>query len=140
MAAEAGHRTSQLLLAYSYEFGDGVPQDYSQMVRWLQAAAEQGSSEAQHYLGVAYAEGQGVPQDAVLAHMWMSMAATSGLNRASVGLDVLETTMSGEEVARAQAMARDRRGSDRDNTSDINDRSPPRPAPRALPEAAADRR
>lgn len=39
-----------------YKFGEGVPQDYVEAVKWFRMAAEQGYAGAQHNLGVMYKE------------------------------------------------------------------------------------
>jgi uncharacterized protein len=46
-----------------YGEGRGVPQDYSEAIKWFRLAAEQGNAKAQFHLGVMYANGQGVTQD-----------------------------------------------------------------------------
>ena len=40
----------------------GVPQDYTEAVRWCRRAAEQGDARAQYNLGNMYYNGMGVPQ------------------------------------------------------------------------------
>ena len=46
-----------------YKHGQGVPQDYKEVVRWYRLSAEQGDVQAQINLGNMYAEGQGVLQN-----------------------------------------------------------------------------
>jgi len=50
-----------------YLYGEGVPQDYAEAVKWYRIAAEQGDAEAQAMLGIMYLNGEGVPQDNVQA-------------------------------------------------------------------------
>ena len=41
-----------------YDKGRGVPQDYSQAVKWYRKAAKQGDASAQYNLVVMYAKGK----------------------------------------------------------------------------------
>ena len=59
-----------------YKNGQGVPQDYKEVVRLYRLSAEQGDAEAQSSLGVMYCKGKGVPQDCVSAHMWWNLAGS----------------------------------------------------------------
>src|SRR5208283_752417 len=60
--AERGDAHSQVNLGVMYEHGKGVPQDYSEALKWYRKAAEQGNAIGQAYLGVMYDQGKGVPQ------------------------------------------------------------------------------
>ena len=62
MAAGQGNADAQFAVGRSYALGQGVPQDYSEAVRWCQKAAEQGNANAQVCLGFSYYEGQGIPR------------------------------------------------------------------------------
>ena len=42
VAAEQGSAPAQFLVGSAYHFGDGVPQDYAEAVKWYRRAAEQG--------------------------------------------------------------------------------------------------
>ena len=66
--------------------GDGVPQDYSEAMRWFRLAAEQGHAEAQFNLGARYATGRGVPEDDREAVRWYRLAAEQGNFRAQFNL------------------------------------------------------
>ena len=75
---ERGARLSvvqQYALGVKYSFGDGVPQDHSEAVRWYRLAAEQGLAAAQATLGAMYSGGLGVPQDYPKAVQWIRLAA-----------------------------------------------------------------
>ena len=84
-----------------------MAQDYQEAVRWYRLAAEQGFASAQSNLGVMYDHGQGVPKDYVLAHMWMNLAAAKGVKEAVEGRDLLEKSMTLDELAEAQRLARE---------------------------------
>ena len=49
--AEHGDATAQFSLGYKYATGEGVPQNYTEAVRWFRMAAEQGDAKAQVNLG-----------------------------------------------------------------------------------------
>ena len=76
--AEQGDPSAQFLLAHSYHFGDGVPQDDVQAANWCRRAAEQGQTEAQYLLAGLYQEGDGVPQSSADAADWYRRAADQG--------------------------------------------------------------
>jgi hypothetical protein len=61
-----------------YEFGQGVPQDYTQALYWYGLAAEQGYAAAQFNVGFLYATGVGVLQSYTEAGHWYWLAAQQG--------------------------------------------------------------
>jgi hypothetical protein len=65
-----------------YYFGDGVPKDYKEAVKWYTKAAEQGDKSAQFELGKMYYFGsdvfEGVPQDNKEAVKWFTKASEQG--------------------------------------------------------------
>ena len=62
-AADQGNASAQFALGAMYFGRKGVPQDYTEAVKWLRKAAEQGNAGAQNNLGLMYSNGKGVPQD-----------------------------------------------------------------------------
>ena len=87
-AADSGNQFAQFNLALKYDNGQGVPQDYTQAVKWYNKAAEQGLAVAQFNLGVMYDNGQGVPQDYTQAVKWYRKAAEQGYGEAQYNLGV----------------------------------------------------
>jgi TPR repeat protein len=69
-----------------YYFGQGVPQDYAEAVRWYRKAAEQNHAEAQYALGYCYENGEGVEQDYVEAVRWYRRAAEQNFAPAQYNL------------------------------------------------------
>jgi hypothetical protein len=63
-----------------YALGNGVPQDYTEAMKWYRLAAEQGHAKAQLNIAVMYGNGQGVPKDYLLTYMWAYIAAASEPN------------------------------------------------------------
>ena len=107
LAAEQGDAGAQALLGFLYGKGNGVAQDFGEAVRWARLAAEQGDAGAQALLGMMYMAGQGVEQDLVSAYMWMSMGASGPGVSSGGALDVLIRLMTPEQIAEAEARARD---------------------------------
>lgn len=97
--AERGDAKAQCDLGVDYAEGRGVPQDYTEAVKWFREAAYQGDAFAQHALGVAYAEGRGVPQDYTEAATWYRRAAEQG--------DVKAQRILGVVYFRGQGVPRD---------------------------------
>ena len=63
MAAEQGLTNAQYNLGFMYNFGEGVPQNDAEAVKWYQKAVEQGDPWAQNNLGLMYSKGRGVQQN-----------------------------------------------------------------------------
>ena len=72
-----------------YRFGEGVPQDYAESMRWYRKAADQGHAPAQINLGNMYSLGQGVPRDDGEAVRWYRKAADQGHANALALLGVM---------------------------------------------------
>jgi TPR repeat protein len=85
----------------AYNRGDYVP-----ALRLFRRLAEQGNAKAQAVLGVMFRKGEGVPKNASRAYMWFSLAGKRGEVRAKAGARELSQTMTQEEVAQAEAMAK----------------------------------
>ena len=66
------------LLGMLYDRGDGVPQDYSEAMRWFRRAAELGDPTAMCNIGSLYMNGQGILQDYAEALVWFRKAADLG--------------------------------------------------------------
>ena len=76
--AEEGDAEGQVQLGACYYFGDGVPRDVTEAVKWYRKAAEQGNAEAQCRLGLCYDTGTGVQQNKEEAVEWYNKAAEQG--------------------------------------------------------------
>ncbi|HON95242.1 MAG TPA: tetratricopeptide repeat protein [Deltaproteobacteria bacterium] len=82
LPAQQGDAKAQLFVAYLYETGQGVKQNYAKAAQWYGKAARQGNPEAQTQLGDMYRQGKGVPQNYVLAYMWLDLASQQGSRQA----------------------------------------------------------
>ena len=105
--AEQGVANAQFHTGLMYYKGDGVPQDYKTALKWYTQAAEQGYANAQYHLGVMYYAGYGVLKDDVYAHMWFNIAGSNGHEKASENRNKVAETMTPEQIAEAQKLARE---------------------------------
>ena len=95
---------AQFKLGFMYAFGEGVPEDHAEAVKWFRMAAEQGHANAQFSLGFMYANGEGVPEDDAEAVKWFRMAAEQGLASAQFNLGFMYDN--GEGRARRRCRSR----------------------------------
>ena len=109
-----GHADAQLNLGTMDSLRQGVTQDLSEATKWYRLAADQGDPMAQYNLGLAYATGEGVEQGNVSAHMWFNLAAARfpasdvrNRNAAVKNRDVVAGKMTPEQIAEAEALARE---------------------------------
>ena len=86
-----------------YEVGQGVPQDYIKATEWYTRSADQGQAEAQFRLGRLYA----LLEDYVKAHMWLNLCAATGHEMAQTQLAGIASSMTRDQIAEAQQLARD---------------------------------
>jgi TPR repeat protein len=61
--AEQGDAAAQNWIGVMYDYGDGVPENDAEAVKWYQMAAEQGDSYGQSNLGHMYDHGKGIPEN-----------------------------------------------------------------------------
>lgn len=87
--AEQGNAKAQYNLGVMYHNGEGVPQDYTEAMKWYQRAAELELADAHYNLGVLYHKGEGVPQDYTEAVKWFRKAAELGNAKAQYNLGVM---------------------------------------------------
>jgi putative methionine-R-sulfoxide reductase with GAF domain len=105
--AEQGDPTAQFSMGARYATGEGVPQDYSEAVRWFSMAAEQGHVVSQATLGAYYWAGRGVPQNLVKAYFWSVLAQAGGDEASKYRVSVLASRMPHAQVVAAQQQAND---------------------------------
>ena len=106
-AAEQGFAAAQAKLGYCYYYGQGVTKDEAEAVIWYRKAAEQNDTDAQNNLGLCYAFGIGVAKDYVEGYKWIILAAAKGSDKAEQFMPVLENTMTPEQIAEGQKLARE---------------------------------
>jgi Sel1 repeat len=82
--AEAGDKKAQLDLGAKYHFGQEVPKDEAEAMKWFQKSADQGYDKAYYNLGVIYMNGEGVPVDTAKASDYFRKSAEAGYPRAQL--------------------------------------------------------
>ena len=106
-SAEQGDGKAQCNLGVCYLSGTGVTKDAAEAVKWLRKAAEQGIAAAENGLGGCYGEGEGVLKDYVEADKWFNLASAQGYELAKTNLLEVEKSMTAEQIAEAQQLARE---------------------------------
>ena len=101
--AEAGNLDAQFQLGYMHDFGEGVPENDAEAVKWWQRAAEQGHRHSQLILGMKYRTGAGIPHDYEQARHWLLRAVAQGSGQAAKHLGYMH--LLGEGVPRDHATA-----------------------------------
>jgi len=87
-------------------FGAFMAKSYDRAHSGFVELAEIGSSVCQYYLGIMFSSGKGVLQDFCQAHMWLNIASSRGHEKARKQLEKLTRSMTSQQVAEAQSMAR----------------------------------
>jgi TPR repeat protein len=115
-AAEGGDGLAMYNLGSMFENGRGVDADFRRAMSWYQLSSDKGIGVAMHNLGKMIAAGRGVPADPAEAHAWLSLAATyfspEDVTEAAENakdLAALASTLSEQQMARAQEIAKNRR-------------------------------
>ncbi len=76
--AQQGDTESQYILAYCFQSGQIIAQNFGEAIGWYTKAAMQGHMPSQHNLGVLYMTGKGVERNYEEAYMWALLAASNG--------------------------------------------------------------
>ena len=103
--AEKGVAPAQGLLATMFEEGHGVPQNYSEMIKFYKLSAQQGEPQAQFKLAEKLFQGVGIERDIIQAHIWANLAASNGHEYAVSLRGAIENEMSDEEITKTQDAA-----------------------------------
>jgi len=107
-AAKAGSSAAALNLAFLYQEGRGVEQDFTLARQLYELAAQAGIPRALNNLGLIYVRAEGVEQNYELAANLFEQAAVAGLPEAMRNLGTLYQNAFGVELdeARAEALFR----------------------------------
>jgi TPR repeat protein len=103
-AAVKGHAQAQNALATFFYQGELVPQNLATARGLFQAAAQRQHPDAMFNLAVMLAQGQGGDKDMAAAYAWCSLAKAHGHQQAAAALPVIESKLSPEDKARADAL------------------------------------
>jgi TPR repeat protein len=106
LPAQQGDAKAQIFVAYLYETGQGVDQNYAKAAEWYRRAAEKGNATAQAQLGKMYYLGKGISQNYVLAYMWLDLAARQGHKKAQTMKEGVAKKMRFEQISEAKKMVR----------------------------------
>jgi TPR repeat protein len=106
--AEKGGADAQYMLGFCYDNGEGVAKDSVEAVKWFRKAAERGHAFAQYKLGRCYYQGDGVAKDYAEAYAWWNLLSTR-VKDAAEKRDILEKTMTPQQVAAAQKRTKELR-------------------------------
>ncbi|MEO6395341.1 MAG: tetratricopeptide repeat protein [Devosia sp.] len=87
--AESGEIKAMDTLSHIYWWGDGVPPDHTEALKWSRRSAALGSSAGQHDLAIHYLNGDVVKKDAEMGASLYKMAAEQGDAHAKAGLGSL---------------------------------------------------
>ena len=104
LPAQQGDAKAQVFVAYLYETGQGVAQNYTRAAEWYGRAARQGNPVAQTQLGNMYRLGKGVSQNYVLAYMWLGLASRQGSTQAVKLKGIVTGKMTKEQIAEAKKL------------------------------------
>jgi len=105
LPAQQGDAKAQIFVAYLYETGQGVNQDYAKAAEWYRKAAEKGNATAQAQIGNMYFLGRGVPQNYIYAYMWLDLASRQGNQQAKASKSLVKKKMNWVEIAEAKKLA-----------------------------------
>lgn len=89
--AAKGDTVAMGLIALMYQYGEGVPKNDKEVIKWLRLASDQGDSGAQYELGNMYLKGEGVSKDVQEAFRLFTLAAAGGYTKAEIELRKLNS-------------------------------------------------
>jgi TPR repeat protein len=102
--ADKGDAIAQCNLGYRYEKGNGVPQDYTEAIKWYRRAAKQGQASAQCNLGQMYYHGKGVRTNLPEALKWFLKAANQDDASAQYNLGIIYDFGEGVKTNHAESL------------------------------------
>lgn len=100
-SANQGYLEGQTTLGRVYAAGEITPTDHKQAIYWLSKAARQGDSYAQSELAWSFR----FVGNKIGAYSWWSIAVTEGYSFVNKWLNEVESEMTLEQIAQAQALA-----------------------------------
>jgi TPR repeat protein len=103
--AEEHNADAMLSIGLLYNYGIGLPQDYTTAHEWYEKAAAKDNARAMLNIGLLYSKGQGIARDYTKAREWYEKAAAKGDSDAMVNIG--ELYANGYGVPRDDIKARD---------------------------------
>ena len=92
-AADLGNSFVMCDIAYVYEEGNGVEQDFGKAMEWYEKAADLGNADAMNNIGWMYGNGNGVEQDLSMALEWYEKAAALGSESAEQNVAYIKSIL-----------------------------------------------
>lgn len=105
--AEHGHPAAQYNIGVMHEWGNGMPQDNANALKWYKRSAERSHKDAQNNLGALYSKGEGTEQNFIEALKWFIIATKNGSEGGQKNILIVEKRMSYEQISQAQKLAND---------------------------------
>ncbi len=110
-AGELAHAEAMASVGRLYALGKGVAADGPEALKWLQRGVTSGSTSAYLWMGSVYEFGRGgLSRNPALAHAWYQVMPTRApaatLKMATEGKERLSKTMSAQELAEADKLAK----------------------------------
>ena len=105
--AEYGHPAAQYNIGVMHEWGNGMPQDNANALKWYKRSAERSHKDAQNNLGALYSKGEGTEQNFIEALKWFIISAENGSEGGQKNIRIVEKRMSYEQISQAQKLAND---------------------------------
>ncbi len=105
--ATKGHAPSQYNLGVMHEWGNGVPRNNVEAMKWYRLSAEQYHKDAQNNLGAMYSKGEGTEQSFVDALKWFVISSENGSEAGRKNIDIVEKRMTPEQITEARKIARE---------------------------------
>ena len=87
--ADKGYLPAQYNIGLMYQYGQGVPKNSYNAVKWYTLSAEKGFAKGQKALGLMYITGNGVPENKKNALKWFTLSSEQGLADAQYFLGVM---------------------------------------------------
>ncbi|WP_269580768.1 peptidoglycan-binding protein [Roseibium sp. Sym1] len=100
-AADDGYPVAMLLVGFNNRFGQTVPQNTTEALRWFEKAADAGNPMAATVLGTLYLEDREIPRNLGKALHWHLKAANAGEAQAMYNLGFMY--LNGDGVSRDTA-------------------------------------
>jgi len=102
-AALQNHPKASLILARMAKYGEGVPKDLTESIKWLRHASEHGNGQAMFLLSNAYAAGEGVLADPAKSREWLEASAQADF---PLAIQALAMELEGKNESEADTQAR----------------------------------
>jgi uncharacterized protein len=105
--AKNGHAAAQYNIGVMHEWGNGVPKNNVEALKWYSISANLSHKDAQNNLGAMYSKGEGTEQNFIEALKWFIISAKNGSEGGQKNIRIVEKRMTYEQISQAQKLAND---------------------------------